>query len=721
MEARQAIMKNGTNRRALPFDASLILSLFLLVFTSVRAAALGADAVVLVNSASPRFLDFQQHIQPYLDNFGVPYTVQDISEVGVGTDIGDHALIIIGHSELDTSLAYLTAAAQQSISLAVSNGTGLVNFDNVLSTAGGASYQYEQDIFGFTYGGPVSATAVTMPATLPGSQMHYVTARHPVGDSITLSNSVTMTNLTLPSNTNESAIALLNGHPFVTVQQYGLGRAVQWSSYDWMPVAVLGPLAGLDDLVWRSMVWAARKPFVMRGMPNFVSFRMDDVSGPSSAPYTLWWVRTANAMGMKVWLGVFLTAFLDNQTLTTDIANLAATGSNTVSIHSLDCCNTFFFFNHANMISWSDTQMSNNYATATQWFTNNHIPISTVVGPHYAEIGTNAFGGLKSWGVQFIGQASTPGTITYPTGNYKGAPAPWLVEGPYRLYETPQYAKSTYSCFYCDWFPIPGHPEYSNQFFNVYSQDLLSHSSCGDWCPVDNDVSGSIQRGGLQAKIELDSLAATMLYTHEWELLPIPNAPNQVLMQSNDWYAIVQGVTNYLAPYQPTYVTLDYESQYARATRTARLVSADYDPVSGQVTAEMTGSNDLDMVLYVYGNGTNAVTASYGVVPPFSGTVTNVVGMLSPPPVGVALTKTNTVVIAWTNPLAMSANSNINALPNPPPGCVLQQTTDLRTGAWSAVTNPVVIAGAQTQVVLPLSRSTNRFYRLMGATAQTQY
>ncbi len=35
--------------------------------------------------------------------------------------------------------------------------------------------------------------------------------------------------------------------------------------------AILVPhssLYGLDDLVWRSLVWAARKPFVLRGMPQ---------------------------------------------------------------------------------------------------------------------------------------------------------------------------------------------------------------------------------------------------------------------------------------------------------------------------------------------------------------------------------------------------------------------------------------------------------------------
>src|SRR5207248_2339310 len=97
--------------------------------------------------------------------------------------------------------------------------------------------------------------------------------------------------LTLPSNV--TAVALSAAQPFVTINKFGRGRAVQWSSYEWMSTSVLGPLDGLDDLVWRSLVWAARKPFVMRGLPNMVTLRMDDVSGP------LWWAHIASDMGFK--------------------------------------------------------------------------------------------------------------------------------------------------------------------------------------------------------------------------------------------------------------------------------------------------------------------------------------------------------------------------------------------------------------------------------------
>ena len=62
-----------------------------------------------------------------------------------------------------------------------------------------------------------------------------------------------------------TTLASTGAQPFLAVTTNGAGRAVQWGTYDWMSHAVKGPMFGLDDLVWRSLVWAARKPFVMQG------------------------------------------------------------------------------------------------------------------------------------------------------------------------------------------------------------------------------------------------------------------------------------------------------------------------------------------------------------------------------------------------------------------------------------------------------------------------
>ena len=87
---------------------------------------------MLVNSLSPNFADFQHYIQLYLDNFGVPYTVLDISQNSLPTDIVNYALVIVGHRQLDPTSTYLDTYEQSDLSAAVNAGTGLINFDNNL-------------------------------------------------------------------------------------------------------------------------------------------------------------------------------------------------------------------------------------------------------------------------------------------------------------------------------------------------------------------------------------------------------------------------------------------------------------------------------------------------------------------------------------------------------------------------------------------------------------
>jgi len=565
------------------------------------AAPVGADAVVLVNSHSAKYSDFQHFIQPYLDNFGIPYTVQDIATTAPGPGIGKYAVIIIGHNQLDISQTYLNTAAQVTISLAVANGTGLVSFDSDLYTGTTGRYQFVQDIFGFSYGSSAAGSSVSLPATEPSSQMHYITARHPANGSVSLRGSLSVAGIKVPAGT--TALATTGGRPLVAVKQYGQGRAVQWGGYGWMVSTVLGPVDGLDDVVWRGVVWAARKPFVMRGLPNFVTMRVDDAWGPFN------WVHAANAVGFKPFIALFYQ--LVTETSAADLRTLTTSGKATASIHSTVAYTTdFFYFNHATEKAWSDSVQANNFTLGTQWHTSHGIPISKVCATHYSEIGANAFAGLKAWGIEYVPIEIVPGTVEYATPG-----APWLVGGPFRLYESTQPGQVNWPTYYADWLTVPGYPEFNGQFFNIYSE-VRDVSSCHEWCP-DNDVAGSISRATQMARRTLDSMVMTTIFSHELQYISTVSAGN--------WQSIMQGITNNLASYNPSYVTLDYASQYVRATHTSRLLSSGYDPVSGQVTATLSGKTDLDTSVYVFVGADSAITSTFGTVATFTGTVTDTV------------------------------------------------------------------------------------------------
>jgi hypothetical protein len=590
-----------------------------------------AGALVLVNSHSAKYLDFKHFVQPYLDNFGFPYTVLDITTNAPGASISNCAMIIIGHSQLDTNHAYLNAVVQASLSLAVSNGVGLVSFDNDLSTGSTPRYQFVQDIFGFSYGTSASGSGVSLPPTEPLSQMHYITARHPANDLVAFRASISLPGITVPAGA--TTLATVGSRPLVTVAKYGQGRAVQWGSYDWMVSTVLGPVDGLDDLVWRGVVWAARKPFVMRGLPNFVTMRVDDAYGPFA------WVHAANAVGFKPFIALFYLLVTDASA--TDLQALTTSGKATTSIHSTEAyTSSFFYFNHATEQPWPDNVQSNNFYLGTQWHLKHGIPISKICATHYSEIGINCFAGLKAWGMEYVPIEIVPETIEYATPG-----AAWLVGGPYRLHETPQPGQVNWPTYYADWLTVPGHPEFDGQFFNIYPE-VRDVAGCGEWCP-DNDVPGSISRATQMAKRSLDSQVLTTIFSHELQYI------SQI--SSANWQAILQGITNNLASYNPIYVTLDYACQYVRATRTSRLLSSVFYPGSGQVTAVFSGKTDLDTQVSVFAGADSAITNRVVTVPAFSGSFTSTAAMFPAPPTILSAPTSQTLPAGATLVLSVAA------------------------------------------------------------------
>lgn len=570
-----------------------------------QAETIGADALVLVNSRSAGYGDFQHFIQPYLDNFGVPYRVQDIATNAPGTNISRYALIIIGHKQIDTTAAYLTAQVQANITAAISNGTGLVNFDSDLGSGSTGRYGFIQSIFGFGYGSAASATSIAFPATEAAGQMHYVTSRHATNENVALRATISLAGLTLPA-TNATAVALGSGRPLLIVRKYGLGRAVQWSSYDWMSYTALGPFFGMDDLLWRGMVWAARKPFALHSMPNFVTMRVDDVEGPFG------WVRIANELGFKPFLALFVSMI--DETEARDLKDLTLNGNATASIHSWDFGNAFFYWNHANGTPWPDNVMSNNFYMGTQWHVTHGIPISKVVASHYSEFSLNAFAGLRAWGVEFF-------PIEVVPGNIWKAGIPWLNAGPFRSYQNGA-GDSLWPLYYADFLTVPGHPEFNGVFFNQYTEvrDMTVSGgtyNCGEFCP-DNDVAGSIGRGTKMLRRGLDSLCLATLLTHDRYIGPITGSADPLNVTSNNWRTILRGVTNNLSAYNPIYVTLDYGCQYARALKTSRVLSVDYNTVSGEIVPFVSGRADLDTTLQVYTGSDNSIITFNGSIPAFT-------------------------------------------------------------------------------------------------------
>lgn len=703
-----------------------------------------ADAVVIVDSTSPGFADFGSQILPYLDHFGVPFEVLDISRAPVAPDLDRYSLIIIGHRSVDGGGEWIDADERAALEAVVERGVGLVNFDNDFSP-GGTSLQVvaqrafgfaaqpssptsdvtfvdpsavtsvdlwrdehqepvlaatsdaraldesdgrwteyylpargfasvmagvdeferhalpperfsaaglpagDYDVVGTVYVGPpgrdlryfygfagesplarhidavggsagsdehteytlgrvtidrgafelnvqdadllrgsypifgwarIRLIKVTAEATVP----HYITARKTSRDMVR-TGAMTMAGVRAGDDTH--VLAFSGAQPLLAVATLGTGRIVQWGSYDWMRTDVRGPLGGLDDLVWRSFAWAARKPFVMQMLPPVLTMRVDDESGP------LDWLHTAVEVGFKPWVGVFLSHIDDAEAR--ELSAMAQAGVATVSVHSFDDT-TFFYFDHAGRREWPASTMASNLRRAREWHRAYGIPASTLVVPHYYEIGANALPGLTAMQVEFLATHMAPG------GPYG---MPWLQLGPFRRY-THGSSMSNASVYYADFLDVPGHPELRDRIFNCVTE--VRDDAGYEWYPSpEADV--TIGRGVRQIRRALDSRAIATLFTHAYFITPIPAVR---------WRAILESIAADVAEYHPAQMTLDDACALARGHHTSAIASARLGDSDGQLRLTLTGHAEVPTSVAVFDGVADEVTERTEWLPPFT-------------------------------------------------------------------------------------------------------
>jgi len=231
-----------------------------------------------------------QTVFPALDHFGMAWEVLDGGDAmgAIPAYIAPRALYIIAH---DGAGELLKPEAARQIAEAVRQGAGLVSFDRWPE-------QWPAPLRELLPGDFVHGRT----AMLRFAENSFITFGHPEGEELELGEEIAVT--ALPAG--EPWTPLLTdaeGRPVVASRQAGEGRVVVFSTGE-RPYAegVYGHVRGIDGLLWRSLVWAAAKPFAMRCLPPFVTARMDDCNGTYNA---FEYVRVMNRYGIAPNLGLF--------------------------------------------------------------------------------------------------------------------------------------------------------------------------------------------------------------------------------------------------------------------------------------------------------------------------------------------------------------------------------------------------------------------------------
>ncbi|HEV2988434.1 MAG TPA: family 16 glycoside hydrolase [Candidatus Angelobacter sp.] len=665
----------------------------------VHAQPFNLTVAVLVNSSNKAGYntgmpvgEYQRYVERYFEHLQVPYEIINVATTTPPANLGSRQLIIAAHSGLGLSSAWQTA-----IQNAVQGGTGFVNLDSAPAANTG---QHLLKIFGasgFLNGTP--GTSIAVPAALGsgGANTHFIAAmqwKSPLdnpGDFVypfhaDQNGKLNPVTAKILQNTSGTVIAKLGNDPLIVAATFGSGRAVNFGTLDYLQADRFGFMMGIDDLFWRSLVWAARKPFALRGYPRLWALRMDHNVDTS------WWTRvqemydpalTGNVVAdgspwgvggpWKVTGSAYLNFIQPGQPGRPQLIADMKAHKLQLSPHSFQSSafgDLFWSAQPARPLTDAEEQAS--IKAILDWEGKTTPPISDPLPPegiskwvlgHFYDISNNFGKDFWDMGFRYIGSTVRPG-FQY---SFSATDPAFLQERfqvrPYWIYQLPPKpadndapSDESYSFFFADDLTVgsrAGQP--AQKFFLVGSRAIdrkVGGTPDFTWC---NGTGNGV--GFAQGKFEwyswrhFTSLAPVEVYAHDDSFSicaaapvspdfppPPANASLPGGLKKNASQQVIQGVSAWLNKQGTHHVFMQDLAQYAYARTKSVLTRATYD--GAKITYTFTGSaadpdaNPVPTQLLVF-SGLNE--GQWQTVPGFKNGFTVSMAPPPPPPVIVSL------------------------------------------------------------------------------------
>jgi hypothetical protein len=541
---------------------------------------LSNTALVIVNSSSSYYSDYSTYIKPYLDNFGIPYDVCDVSTASLPS-FNDYAVLIFGHRNV-----YSSGYPISLIEDAVSGGVGLYSFDPHL-------FDYSSGFNTLITQKSVSSTEIDIP-----NYTHYITKRHQP-DSYNSSNNVVnlLSSWTVTQTSNLAGgtdlATMTSGSQTVALLQaatYGSGKIVRWCGYNWVFESILGPVYGMDDLIWRGIVWAARKPFAMKGLPPMVTMRVDDANGADSGVRVNFeWINICNNYGIIPWVGTFNDEIASSRI--TLLKNLLDNNLATAAPHAFGS-DVFIYFNHMNL---SEFDGAANVISAKNFYTSHGLKMSKYLVPHFYELNTPALSEIRNMGVEFIATHMLPDQFFFASPS-----TPWINCGPYRINRYGN-ASGERPVYYGGYVNLGG-----ISFFDCLIE--ISDDGGYEWYPS-SDVSTTVARGIRHLRRSFNSMVLASLFTHEYYMTSI---------SVSEWTQIISQITSNITEFNPEYRSTDYAVQYIRANNNITITGVTDNLNNTSIT--YSGSDDMDTKCYLFNDSGDQVVYQFVTLPKVNGT-----------------------------------------------------------------------------------------------------
>ncbi|MFB3902433.1 MAG: hypothetical protein ACE15E_03205 [Acidobacteriota bacterium] len=550
-----------------------------------------AGAVILVNSSSVARGDFDRFLKLYLDFFDLPYTVVDTAQGKLPEGWEQAALLVAGH---DGSLEPLSDRELERIAGYVHAGGGLFLFDTALFPKIGRHIGSE--LLALRHGEPLTVDeAVTIE---PADVRHFITAYK--ADRPALK--------TVPARRVKfqvPGVSGLGGHakvlvkigsnPLVISGAHGQGRIVQWTTYRWLDPNVLGFYNGLDDIVWRSLVWAARKPFVFQGNIPQVSMRIDDCVG---LDMDFAYVDTINKHGIVPHI-----AFMMDDTppgAAGKLGEYTRKGKAEAFIHARRRTGFtgFFFwdfdFNDFNRgRPFSDDVLKRNFEELEAFYGKHRIQHARTATAHYVPMATNVLPYLRAMGVVF--DAISPATL--PNGSEYHF---W----PYELYQRAGYFDISFTSYgdgnfayrsgmIMDWVEKDPSIFCTTSHVSSIKADWLRPSRAPGY-EESRKVEGLVIDGTDMLRLALDSMGPAFFFTHELNIGLLEGGAGQL-------DRAFEGVMSNLRKFHDLIpCSFDQLNQYGKNIRTGDLTAASWDAANQTLRVDWRGFTDMPTKFHVF-------------------------------------------------------------------------------------------------------------------------
>ncbi len=548
--------------------------------------------LVIVNSSqSFEYENFKNSIFRALKHFGVFFEILDLSQTSISYEMlrKDVHLLIFAQEGLGSKI---NKEASESIIKATSKGLGLISFDGHFSLYP-SNFLKELNLC------PDKEKSI--------STLQLVKENCFVDTSeqeIPLKNPLTCQ----PNLEDENWSTFLKGDKETPCAAYTTKKNSKiifffLSSHIWLN-KYLGFGGALDEIFRDAIVWAAKKPYIIKPMPPFVAMRVDGVSfsGNLLVPNTdtlsnLKWLDILNKYGFTPNIGLFIDEVKDEDAKKfKEKEEMKLAGFSPYAFKNSrygengDSC-SIYMKHHGK--EFTPEELKNNFNKIDERFKKWGVKYPKTVNSHYSEIGLNSLPFLKERGQKYLTT-----NVRVGMSHLDPEAKSWGLQ-PYR---------NNNLCF--DYIPE------DKYFFNIFSSPEALHpiyhreTSCNSTSfnivKVVEDRVKTIKEG-----IESGFFGSIIIQEEEISRLNL-----------KEWEMIIKGISKELKNIPHILKSYDFISMYAENRSLSYISKSLYDKEKDELFITLNGKSRMKQQICLFVEEDETILEKLIEIPEFEGSFT---------------------------------------------------------------------------------------------------